>query len=650
MKALSRHRLLVLLLALLPNSGCNFEGELLDLAENSCSDDEQCPQNAACLEGICVTEEATPLKVILKVTPTFREVATSNGSVDGELGGGSSASGGEPLSVLTALFRVEGPTELDNSVEVPANVEVSGNIRNGDLPVPARITFQALNRVQGVQTDPIAVTTSEQPQNDAGGRPADFSAHVLQNVEYEVAVQPLEETEAGSENSSLLPPLYTLSFTAEQSPNTRLDINYEDLSILERRFTLADASPGLYLQIHAVSQDDTRKIVSSSSRVQYGKAGTDFTLLFSPDAGPYQLVLSPLPEPADADAASDGSPVAEPDTPVFPVFRVNDDDLPSGNGDPGSPANPSAARTVSIPVLPDPVTFSGSIKMCDMSRRDQTARPGDVLPANTEPPSLPVSLRSVELLMEDEQTALRGSFNITASAELDAESGESTFSVDVLPGEYELLVTPPLNGACGVFARRITIEAANDSGDPEVYPIEIPGTAVIHGELITGNGEAVLGATIQAQALGRDGIDLSEESSVTRYNRSAQTTTDVEGAFDLPLDIGSYDLIAKPPEGTGFAWQVLKDVKIGNRDSSFRRSLELSAPVPVEGSIRIAAVDATAETATGPAGAEIRAFAVIDDIDDFEGGKRSVAIGRTKADEEGRFLLLLSPVIYPGLY
>lgn len=646
-KRLSRHIPFALLPALLAVAGCNFEGEELGLAVNSCDTDEQCPQNATCLEGICVTEEATPLRVVLKVTPVYSEVPTGNGTTDGQLGGSGASSGGEPLSVLGEPFLVEGPTELDDPIEVPPSVEVSGNIRNGEQPVPARISFLALDRVEGVQTDPITTTTTEEPQNDSTEQPADFVIRVLRNVAYEVVVQPLEESEQGSENSSLLPPLFTPTFTAEKSPTTRLDINFEDISILERRFLLADAPPGLYLEIHAVSQNDTRKTISSSSRIQAQEGGTDFSLLFSPDAGPYQLVLSPLPEPVDADASSDGSPVAEARTPVFPVFRVNDADLSVEGGGVGPAAEPLAPRTVRIPALPASVTFSASIEMCERSRGEAANAGGNVLPENTEPPSLPVSLRSVELLLDDEQTALEGSFNITASAALDPESGQSTFSVVVMPGEYEVVVTPPLNGACGLFARRIAIQAPEGGGDPEVYPIQIPGMAVIEGDLLTRNGEAVLGATIQAQTLSRDGIDQSEEPSVTRYNRSAQTTTDAEGAFRLPLDLGSYDLIAKPPEGTGFAWQVLKDVDIGSRDQSFRRSLELAAPVPVEGSIRIATADDGAGAVTGPAGAEIRAFTIIDDIAD---GKRSIAIGRATADADGNFTLLLSPALYPGLY
>jgi hypothetical protein len=42
--------------------------------------------------------------------------------------------------------------------------------------------------------------------------------------------------------------------------------------------------------------------------------------------------------------------------------------------------------------------------------------------------------------------------------------------------------------------------------------------------------------------------------------------------------------------------------------SFFPRSVPRTGPVPVQGMIRIAAVDARAETATGPAGTEIRTF------------------------------------------
>jgi hypothetical protein len=249
--------------------------------------------------------------------------------------------------------------------------------------------------------------------------------------------------------------------------------------------------------------------------------------------------------------------------------------------------------------------------------------------------------------VEENQTPLQGSFSATTSAEYNQNTGKLSFSMEVLPGIYEVVVTPPAESGCGIYAREFSIEIPQAGTPPVEALFKVPGTTFIEGIMQTAESEAIPGATIQAQSLGRDGIDASDAANITRFNRTSQATTDEEGVFRLPVDLGSYDVIAKPPSESGFAWQVLSDVDIGSRNREFYRTIDIEVPVPLSGTLRYAGQKKGAETSTGLAGATIRAFAVVDDVADH---KRTISVGRATADEEGNFVILLSPKVRSGWY
>jgi hypothetical protein len=635
-------------LLLLP--ACNFEGAEPVLPDNACQTSAECPEGAICRDNICVTGEQIDLAVALEITPVRSESRE-------EAPGGQSPSNTDPgpaadtVTMVEPPRRITGPTVLAKPIEIPLLVEVSGNVRNGEELVAAKISFIPVDQIEGVQSNPITTNTSEEEeQYDSQDNPSDFIAWVLQNVEYRVVVQPLQSAGQGVEVSSTLPPIIISALEAEKRAN-RLDLEYADYSMTRRDYRVIGARAGQTMKIHAVKSSDPDRIISSTRIIVAEEGGTDFHLLFAPDqTGSYQLVFTPIATPT-LPGGLDPGPGDEPDPPVYPVFRIDESELKQ-RADALQLLDPNLSGgterlTVAIPAVPEPVIVSGEVRLCRRTEEDDADAGAPAPPAvSEEPESLPVVFRSSALFTEDGETPLPASFAVTTSASQNGTGEKLLFSTELFPGTYEVVVTPTAETDCGVYAREMTIAAPAPDALPLEHLFKVPGTTYIKGVLQTVGDEPIPGATVHAQALGRDGIS-ENPTKVTRFNRTSQATTDEKGAFRMPVDLGSYDVIAKPPSGSGYAWRIMQDVDIGSRNREFFRRIDIESPVPLSGSLRFADSKYADTTPADLAGATIRAFVIVDDVAD---DTRPIYIGRTTADDEGNFTVLLSPEVDSGWY
>jgi hypothetical protein len=207
--------------------------------------------------------------------------------------------------------------------------------------------------------------------------------------------------------------------------------------------------------------------------------------------------------------------------------------------------------------------------------------------------------------------------------------------------------------SCALFAERRTIKAPNkDTSIAGGEPLKLLKSAYLGGTLQTMGPAPLSGASVDAIALGRSGvIELPPGNpSVTRYNRTSQTTTADDGTFKLPVDLGSYDIVIKPPVDSGFPWQVNSDVEIGvgAPKASLNKTIDMPSPVVVTGTLRYPGATDNAQSTL--AGAEIDAYAIIsacppgqDCPDGAKDATRAVAIGKAIADSDNTFMLLLPP-------
>jgi hypothetical protein len=169
--------------------------------------------------------------------------------------------------------------------------------------------------------------------------------------------------------------------------------------------------------------------------------------------------------------------------------------------------------------------------------------------------------------------------------------------------------------------------------------LELRTPATLSGRVVTPDMLPMANASIDLVALGTSDVMLADDDpTVPTYNRSAQTASSASGTFTIPVDVGSYDVIVKPPTQSNFAWRILYNVDVGSR-TQFSTIVPLAAPIVVTGALSYQGGSRNDETTL--AGAEVRAFTVIDEDD--PANARSIEIARGQADSAGRVTLLLPP-------
>ena len=231
---------------------------------------------------------------------------------------------------------------------------------------------------------------------------------------------------------------------------------------------------------------------------------------------------------------------------------------------------------------------------------------------------------------------------LRAQTLVDAETGmvgslERTLRTDaagafdglVLPGAYEIEITPSEDPELGVLVERRSLVARG--GDALLgHVFRLPARTVLGGLAQAPGGAPFEGAVARAIALGVPLEGLTDPSLGAR-NRSSETVSGPTGAFRLALDVGRYDLVFEPPPGSGYPWWVEHALGIGSSGGTLERVVEVRAPVWIETRL---------ETSEGTplADAEVRAWADL-------GDGVLVPIGRAWTDGEGRVALALPPTL-----
>jgi len=461
---------------------------------------------------------------------------------------------------------------------LPSRLTVSGHVSSGGAAVPCDVTFSRTSALPGAP--PVTVR----------GNGPDYRLEVVAGEAYEVVVQPSGQAMDGTGVTWLaqLPPLYRTFDAPEADAANPTAVLMADYPITYPALTdfegvvldLSDApEPGL--QVRAVEKATGRVVSSVGATASDGS----FTLHVLPTTGPYVLRIS------------GGS-----SRPTYPTVEIDPALL--------FPGTPSVIR---IPAL-TPVALSGLVEDEDQ-RSIQNAL---------------VELHSTSLLGLD----LGAVASFHASIATSAVPGEvGRFEVEVLPGTYDVVVTPSgtvcEGSACtntenlGVLATTVTIDVPL-AGRLFV----LPDRARLGGRVLTADGRTMADMPVQAVALQ---VPLDGDPSVAPlYNRSSASDTDATGRFDVRLDLGAYDLYVKPPAASAFPWVVAPSVEVSMLGETMAASYPLPLPVPVRGVVTTfagAPLDA----------AEVRAHAIVTDA----AGTRAIVIATATTEVDGTYELLL---------
>lgn len=180
---------------------------------------------------------------------------------------------------------------------------------------------------------------------------------------------------------------------------------------------------------------------------------------------------------------------------------------------------------------------------------------------------------------------------------------------------------------------RQTVRIGPEQGEVRGQVFQVPFRAQYGGIVRTPDGIGLASAAIGAQPRRIDWMGML--GPIASLARDSSTVTDLDGVFNVNLDIGVYDVVVAPPRLSNYPWLVVPDQPIGGSSAPLNNVFELSTPVILTG---VARFEGTALAV----GAEVRAYAIVESTDT---STRAILIGRALTDESGAFTLLLPPSI-----
>jgi hypothetical protein len=208
----------------------------------------------------------------------------------------------------------------------------------------------------------------------------------------------------------------------------------------------------------------------------------------------------------------------------------------------GAPGAQELSPSLPYTSLPTPVTVSGRIRT----------------PAGA-PVRATVYFTAADILDRSGQK-FRSNFEFSTHVDttLDARSGESTYSVLVPQGDYQIVVRPSDGNSAVKAASRFVGGQGNEmtGEDFDVTPL-----VAMSGNAVVADGRALAEAVVEAlpTQCASDVADASPpaSSSDACLPNPAQTLTANDGSFRMTVDPGGYQLRIRPRDGSHLPWKIV---------------------------------------------------------------------------------------------
>jgi hypothetical protein len=245
-----------------------------------------------------------------------------------------------------------------------------------------------------------------------------------------------------------------------------------------------------------------------------------------------------------------------------------------------------------------------------------------------EPVSATVTLRSV----------LIGGSKLNRYETVVETDDAGQFTSHLPPGEYTVIARPH---AAGLAVEQDTWDVLKADDCYCGKAIEVPSATTVAGAVTTPSGEPADVEVRLTPAATGDLTYLSKMVATDVQPRPAGTVTQA-GAFQVPVDVGLYNLSLLPPAGSGYPWHVRTRVPVTQLESQ-------SAPVTSLGKLALQSPVVVRGRLTDDAGfplssATLRAWIPVRS-DGPKDVPSAVQIGEVVADVNGEYFLLLPPSI-----
>lgn len=543
----------------------------------SCDDNSDCPDGSTCDEQ---------LRQCLSATSDQRDVHLLLEVLPPSEDGTPSASGATVVGPIALDPRIVRDVTLKKSVSVfgTVNTPFPDLELRGDLSFRPQTDVSGSNDLLGLAVraafaqNAAEASVSAEPVPAQDEQEADFGVKLLSDTTYQLLFEPL-----GS-SAQQLPPTDRLFTVSNDQAFQRENLNYPT-QFPEYRGTLVDENgdPVDGMRVQAIQAGTVVSSISVSGSL--GQSGV-FTLALDPFAIDFELRVSPNSEEA-----------------LFPTMILPAED------------KNEAGVEVELPTFSQ-VTFAGRVMQTNgdaVERADLTFR---------------------SLSLEEDPTD--GDASLTTSV---STSSVGTFTATLLPGIYDLDITPPGSGP----DLQIVTDTVEVSETVSGVVYDVFASTVFSGQVRTQAGAAVGGAQVQAIAI----RPTATTSDITDFgsNRSVEGKTEPEGTFALPVESGPYDVVVRPPGGSDLPWIVLLDAPISSPNNDGAFDLVFSASSRISGVVS----QQNDEGVTEPVGgAVIRVRAIIEERVTSAAGQyesaRIVPVGEGTTDEDGSYIVNL-PVL-----
>ncbi|MFZ5896773.1 MAG: carboxypeptidase-like regulatory domain-containing protein [Myxococcota bacterium] len=599
---------------LLSLSGCSVAAlseRDSSIAVNECTDD-RCPEGMQCSSMGCIAQTGTLSNLLFEVAPGLSAQSYS-GLQFFQVGNGVPLVSDDYSLALNDVINVSGSLSATGCELNFRTADGASTLTpSTDGSIPAKVSFLPSERLWGLATSTISVTTELRRKDDSTSYVFEAS---LPGGSYDIYVEPFAPSEPATGSCAVLPQLFRAQ---DLQRSTNLKLGLANPKHLDLKLFFPEGEQSLDGWRVDMLEPVTGRVVSNAIELEL-PTRLDGSLLYS-------LGIDYVPVWGDDPKITHGelvrlTPPQHSDAPSLFFWREGLEWASAGSG-----------VIDQLGIFPNAVSYAGRV-----TDTTSDARPG-----------VPASVTFTATEVTGVSSGLFPSFIRSTKTD---ERGR--FKLDLLPGTYRAIASPilPTNASQRPFAISTTeLTVLPDRDEQDGATLSVQPMFEVQGNVLTPTGIGARGASVSAEVsparLTTSIFELSTGDLPAVPRSSNSVIGDSSGTFSLFTAPGVYDLSVRPPASAGFAWLVIPGFEppapSNGLDLVLPEPLRMPAPLPIKLSV---AFQGRNDSNVLLNGAAVRAYALIDATGaattDSKAAVSAVRVAEARLDATGAATLLL---------